>query len=196
MDDLALVLRAKQNDQEAFEVLMSAYAPLVRSRANGLFLLGADSDDTLQEGMIGLFLAVRDFDPQRGVPWPAFAELCIRRHLIDALRRASSKRQKSLNDSLSLEAAGEDELPLIDQLAAPEGTNPEQAFLQQEFFDDLQKRVAPKLSKLEAEVFPLFLAGHSHRAIAGVLGREPKIIDNAIQRVRAKAMKIMREETV
>jgi len=180
----ALALQAQAGDNAAWEVLLTQLSPLVRACVNGYFLMGADRDDTLQEGMIGLFRAIRAYQPSRGVPLRAFAIACIRRAVVDAVRAAARQKHLALNQAQSL---SDEEL----QPAAGLETDPEYVLLKQEFYDQLQLQLHPRLSSLEQRILPLFLAGNTYTEIAAQLDLPPKSVDNAIQRIRTKAQGMM-----
>ncbi|MCL2432929.1 MAG: sigma-70 family RNA polymerase sigma factor [Clostridia bacterium] len=177
MTDETLALKAQQGDQAAFEQLLASYTALVRSRVHGFFLLGADAEDAMQEGMIGLFRAIRDYDPERG-PLRAFADLCVRRQLTDAVRGATRSKHAPLNSATPLDPA----------ISTDQG-DPERALLNRELHQTLIEQIKPVLSRMEAQVLELFLAGERYTEIAGRLNKPPKSIDNALQRIKAKIQK-------
>lgn len=183
---------------KATEVLLIRHKNLVRHCARFFFLTGADQEDVVQEGMIGLYNAIMDYAPDKTVSFPVFAELCIRRQIISAVR--SSKRQKHefLNDSLSLdEIVVYDEdgegLTLMDTLLNPDGKSPETLLSEKEGLFNLKRRVIAKLSPLEKKVFRLYLQDNNYIQIAGYLNRSPKSVDNALQRIRSKIRKELTE---
>ncbi|MCL2433614.1 MAG: sigma-70 family RNA polymerase sigma factor [Clostridia bacterium] len=182
MTEEELALRAKQGDQAAFEQIIKAYTPLVRSRVHGYFLLGAETEDAMQEGMIGLFRAIRDYDPERG-SLRAFADLCVRRQMLDAVKGASRGKHAPLNSAVSIE----EQAPRLPP--APQG-DPEQALLNRELYQTLIDQLKPALSRMETQVLELFLAGERYTEIALRLGKPPKSIDNALQRIRAKCREL------
>jgi RNA polymerase sporulation-specific sigma factor len=188
--EAALIVAAQSGDEGASAALMSKYRSFVRCKARSYFLAGADRDDVVQEGMIGLYKAIRDFKFERQSSFRSFAELCITRQLITAIKTA--KRQKhtplntyvSLNRSASVEEEGE--RILSDILAAREVCDPAELVISEWEAGDIQRGFAEVLSPLESEVLRLYMDGKSYQEIAGSLGRHVKSIDNALQRVKRK----------
>lgn len=189
-EESALIAAAQAGDESASTALMSKYRSFVRCKARSYFLAGADRDDVVQEGMIGLYKAIRDFKFERQSSFRSFAELCITRQLITAIKTA--KRQKhtplntyvSLNRSASVEDEGE--RILSDILAAREICDPAELVISEWEAGDIQRGFAEVLSPLESEVLRLYMDGKSYQEIAGSLGRHVKSIDNALQRVKRK----------
>ena len=188
--DEDLVTAARTGDDAALEELMLRYGGLARARARRCFLVGADHEDAVQEAMIGLYLAVRAFDPDRGRSFGAFADVCVSRQLVTAIRTATRHKHGPLNDYVSLHRPLTDEggapRTLGDTLAAPDWTDPAEQLVAAEQVDDLQRHVGRVLSDLEVEVLRLHSDGVGYREIAGRLHRGAKSIDNALQRVRRK----------
>lgn len=176
-EDAVLSARANQGDRFAEESLVLRYSWLVRSCARPLFLLGADHEDLLQEGMVGLIKAIRDFDPLRSASFSAFAWLCIRRRMLDAIRTAAGDQHAILNGSLSLDDETQLEFP------SNEG-DPEALLIGQEAFEERLRRC--RFTSLERQVLPLYLRGQTRREISAETGMPQKTIDNAIQRIRKK----------
>lgn len=176
-EDAVLLAQAARGDRAAEEELVLRYQWLVRSCARPLFLLGADQEDLLQEGMVGLIKGIRDFDPQRNVSFSAFARLCVRRRMLDAIRTASGDRHAILNGSLSLDDQAQ-------QVFLSEKDNPEALLIGQETFEERLSRCS--FSALERQVLSLYLDGVSRREMGVRAGLPLKAIDNAIQRIRKK----------
>lgn len=176
-DDAALSVKANQGDRAAEETLVLRYNWLVRSCARPLFLLGADHEDLLQEGMVGLIKAIRDFDSSRNDSFSAFARLCIRRRMLDAIRTASGDRHAILNGSLSLDDESQPEV-------LSEQSNPESLLIGQEIFEERLRRC--HFTSLEEQVLPLYLQGQTRWEMSDETGLPVKTIDNAIQRIRKK----------
>ena len=176
-EDAALCARADQGDRSAEETLVLRYSWLVRSCARPLFLLGADHEDLIQEGMLGLIKAIRDFDSARSDSFSAFARLCIRRRMLDAIRTAAGDQHAILNGSLSLDDEAQREFP------SAEG-DPEALLLGQEAFEERLHRC--RFTSLELQVLPLYLQGLTRREISAETELPLKTIDNAIQRIRKK----------
>lgn len=171
---------------EAEELLVIRYTRLVRAQAHSLYLVGGDSEDLIQEGMIGLLRAIRSFDPAKSVAFRSFAETCVRNRLYSVLRSANSEKQAALNRSVSFDTPffdGNSFAPDVTRYAA---SNPEDLLIDEErvsaFFVGIQKQ----LSAFEGKVLGYYLKGYSCREIAVLLGRSPKSVDNAVQRLRRK----------
>ena len=189
-----LVLQAQHGDQGAFERLINAYTPLVRARVHGYFLLGADIEDAMQEGMIGLFKAIRDYLPQSG-SLRAFADVCIRRQVVDAIRTASRNKHRPLNQAVSFSTLlTADPAGGLWDITASSQTDPEATLLAQEGETLLEAKLAPVLSALEMQVLRLYLAGCGTADMARALDRTPKSIDNALQRIRKKVQAVLSEQ--
>ncbi|MGI6334730.1 MAG: sigma-70 family RNA polymerase sigma factor [Saccharofermentanales bacterium] len=188
--DNVLLARAAEGDQQAIEALMIRYKNLVRSKAASMFMAGADSEDVIQEGMIGLFKAIQDFKPEFRVPFPAFASYCIASQITDAVRRASRQKHRPLNDSLSLQTlvkaddAGDNRF--LEVFIGDSGPNPEEILLDRERVVDLQKFFLNHLSRLEQQTVLLFMQKLRYQQIADCLGCTTKQVDNALSRARRK----------
>ena len=178
-----------EGDKDAAEYLLAKYKNLVRARAKQYFMAGADRDDIMQEGMIGLFKAIRDFDPTKQASFRGFAEICIRRQIITAVKTASRRKHTPLNSYISLSMPvyeDESERTLVDMLAEREFVDPEEMFLRREKAEAMEAEINQKLSGLEQTVLSLYLGGMNYQEIAVELGRTPKSIDNALQRIKRK----------
>ncbi|HEY5335882.1 MAG TPA: RNA polymerase sporulation sigma factor SigH [Mycobacteriales bacterium] len=187
--DAELVVRARDGDDLALAVLLTRYRGLARSKARPYFLAGGDRDDVVQEAMIGLYKAVRDFDPSRESAFPAFADLCVTRQVISAVKSANRHKHSPLNASVSLgrPVGGEgDDRVLGDTLPAPVTEDPAELIISAEHIRGLQRHLDAVLSDLEIDVLRLFVEGRSYVEIAEHLHRQVKGIDNAIQRVKRK----------
>ncbi|MGZ6751900.1 MAG: sigma-70 family RNA polymerase sigma factor [Nocardioides sp.] len=187
--DETLVARAQTGDDGALDALLRRHEPLARHRARAYFLAGADHDDVVQEAMIGLYQAVRDFDPVVGASFRAFAEVCVARHVVSAVRAATRHKHAALNSYVPLHgpAAGDDDgRTLGEVLPAPASADPAEQVVALEGLVDLRRSVRGLLSDLEVEVLRLQLDGVGYRDIAGRLDRRAKTVDNALQRIRRK----------
>ncbi len=187
--DEEVVELSASGDKNATEYILSKYKNLVRARARQYFLIGADRDDLVQEGMIGLFKAIRDFDNTKQASFRAFAELCIKRQIITAIKSASRQKHQPLNSYISLDKSDYNEDTdgvLLGALTSGSAVDPEEVFLQRENIELLKEEVEDKLSSLEKSVFELALSGLNYLEIAKELNRSPKSIDNALQRVKRK----------
>jgi RNA polymerase sporulation-specific sigma factor len=180
---------AQQADGYALEFLLNRYKNFVRSKSRSYFLIGADHEDIVQEGMIGLYKAIRDFKPDKLASFRAFAELCITRQIITAIKTATRQKHIPLNSYISLNKPifdEESDRTLLDVISEGRITNPEDLFIGQEDLSTIESRIGEMLSGLEREVLIAYLDGRSYQEIAADLGRHVKSIDNALQRVKRK----------
>lgn len=199
MTDEALVERSHAGDARADETLCERYKNIVRIKARPYFLIGADREDLVQEGMIGLYKAIRDYTPDHNAVFRSFAEMCIVRQLISAIKRATRKKHAPLNTYVSLYGstfAEEDnrERPLLDTMAMVRTESPEDAFISKESTEHILGSIEKLLTPLEKQVLDLFMDGYSYQQIAAVLGRGTKTVDNALQRIKHKLEKHLQEE--
>ena len=184
--DKQLLNLVLNGDREAEEVLVERYMRLVRTCARPLFLAGGDNGDLVQEGMLGLLSAIRQFDPNDGTSFRTFAEHCIRMRLYSAIKSASRLKHLPLNNGVSLEQLSEDSPMQLSAIPDVLRCDPEELVLARERTEELYSELAQCLSKLEKQVLDLYLDGLSYREIASLLGKEEKAIDNAVQRIRRK----------
>lgn len=192
MADEQIVELSAEGDKTATEYLLSKYKNLVRSRAKLYFMAGADRDDLVQEGMIGLFKAIRDFDGTKQASFCGFAEMCIKRQIITAVKTAARQKHMPLNSYVSLSTPvfeDESERTLVDMLAERESVDPEEVFLRREKTEALEAEIVQKLSSMEKTVLSLYMNGMNYQEIAVELSRTPKSIDNALQRIKRKLNK-------
>lgn len=198
--DDTLVLAARAGDEDALTELLTKYRGFARAKARSYFLVGADHEDMVQEGMIGLYKAVRDFNPDLQSSFRAFAELCVTRQMITAIKAATRQKHGPLNNyvSFSRPVATDEEgdRTLADVLALPEIDDPCELVISAERIRALQEHVDDELSDLEAEVLRLYVDGNSYVEIADVLQRHVKSIDNALQRIKRKLDMHLREREV
>ncbi len=191
--DEELVLRYRDGDADACEFLLNKYKNLVRGKAASMHLLGADNDDLIQEGMIGLFKAVRDYDSGRDASFFTFAQLCVTRQIYSAVEAAGRKKHIPLNTAISLYAEdnGDEEGSnmILEKAIASGKMSPEQIYIDQESARDLERLIDEELTDLERQVLELYMTGLRGSDIAAVLGRDTKSTDNALQRVRGKLRK-------
>ena len=161
---------------------------MVRGKARPYFLIGADREDLLQEGMIGFFKAVRDYDPLKSTAFRPFAEMCVTRQIFTAIRNATRDKHIPLNsyESLYKPAYEESDKPLLDVLAAATAPDPEELFLRQEYSHSVEQALSERLTPFERSVLDGYLAGMSYAEIAAEVGRGTKAVDNALQRIRKK----------
>jgi len=196
MPEEDIVESAKQGSTYALEYLMNKYRSFVRAKAKSYFLVGADRDDITQEGMIGLYKAIRDFRSDKLSSFRAFAELCITRQIITAIKTATRQKHIPLNSYVSLNKPIYDEesdRTLLDVLSGSKITDPEELMIHQEEFRDIESRMGELLSGLECQVLRSYLDGKSYQEIAEDLDRHVKSIDNALQRVKRKVERYLME---
>jgi len=189
MDDEEIVALAIAGDKTAEEYLIHKYKNFVRARARSYFLIGADKEDIVQEGMIGLFKAIRDFKPDKQSSFRAFAELCITRQIITAVKTATRQKHIPLNSYVSLNKPIYDEesdRTLLDVITGSRVTDPEELMINREEFSDIEGKMGEVLSPLEGQVLMAYLDGKTYQEIAEILDRHVKSIDNALQRVKRK----------
>ena len=185
--DDTLIRAYRDGDADAAEILMNRYKQLVRSTARELYLVGGDREDLLQEGMLGLFKAIRLYDPEREASFSTFAAMLVSRQMYTAIEASRRKKHHALNSSISLSELEEDQ----GDEALGTAESPENIYLEEENARTLQKRIEDSLSPLERKVFRLYLEGQDYRQIASVLGKKPKSIDNALQRIRIKVRSVL-----
>lgn len=192
MGDEEVVKKAKEGDNIALEYLIKKYKYFVRAKARSYFLIGADKEDIIQEGMIGLYKAVRDYDIDKLASFRAFAELCITRQIITAIKTATRQKHMPLNSYVSLNKPLYDEesdRTLMDMIAGAKITNPEELMISKEELCRIEEKIGQTLSGLELEVLLSYLQGKSYQEIAISLERHVKSIDNALQRIKKKLEK-------
>ena len=189
LSDEKLVLLAQGGDDNAEEYLIRKYKDVVRSKAHLYFMVGADSEDIVQEGMIGIFKAIRSYNKSKQASFHTFAEICINRQIITAIKRATRLKHSPLNTSVSLSkplSETEPDTTLEETLSASSNTDPEALFLLKEDMGYIEGNGAEIFSDLELSVWNEYLKGKSYLQIAEITGRSPKAIDNAIQRTKRK----------
>ena len=193
--DEDLILRLRDGEEQIMDVIISKYKNLVRSKSKRLYILGADYDDLLQEGMIGLFKAVKDYDPGRDASFYTFAELCVNRQLYKAVQASQRDKHSFLNHYISLysstEEAEDGKTDLLETLEASRHMNPEEAMIDSENLRALEEKIEQELSEFELEVLDLYLTGMPYKEIAAVLKKTDKATENALQRAKGKIKKIV-----
>ena len=176
--DEELISRFKNGESEILDYLMEKYKNMVRKKARTMFLIGGENDDLIQEGMIGLFKAVRDYQPDRDAAFQTFASICVDRQIYNAIQSSNRQKHQPLNSYISLsEQDGENEEHLGDNW----GENPESIIIDQENVQDLEQEITATLSPMENQVLEYYLAGNGYGEIAQIMGKTPKSIDNALQ---------------
>jgi RNA polymerase sporulation-specific sigma factor len=194
--DDQLVQLAREGNDSALDVLLRRYWSYAGSKAKTYFLAGADREDLVQEGMIGLFKAVRDYNPERAASFRSFAEMCITRQIITAVKAASRRKHGPLNSYVSLQKPASDEdseRRLTDTLAAARSFDPVEVVVAADEVAQIRDFLRTILSELEAEVLRMYLSGRSYQDIAVRLDRQAKSIDNALQRIKRKLEAFLRE---
>ncbi len=187
--DEDLIAAFHAGNVEVLEYLIKKYTNFVRVKARTYFLMGAEREDIIQEGMIGLYKAIRDFRSDRMSSFKAFAELCITRQIITAIKTATRQKHIPLNSYVSLDKPIYDEdseRTLLDVIGSPKGSDPEEMIIKQEMFGKLEQTMSELLSAFESRVLALYLEGLSYHEIANYLNKHVKSIDNALQRVKRK----------
>ena len=196
MPDEQLIRKLREGETAIMDYIISKYKHVVIRAAKAMYLLGGENDDLIQEGMIGLFKAVRDFDVNQETSFYSFAELCISRQMYTAIKLSQRQKHMPLNSYISLydikKTATEDkQSPLIEQLEMETNNNPEELFIDKERMLMLVHELNERLSDMERRVLHLHLQGEDYRSIAELLDKSPKSIDNALQRIRQKMRTIL-----
>lgn len=195
--DEMLIERLRDGERDIIDFIMNKYKNLVRSKAKSMYILGADTEDLIQEGMIGLFKAIRDYDAGRDASFLTFAELCISRQMYTAVQASNRKKHMPLNSYISLYSTSEsmdqnkENEEFINFLGFTEQKTPEQLLIDKENMLSLEKKIEEELSTFEKQVLDLYITGMSYTQIARVLGRDEKSTDNALQRLKAKIKKVI-----
>lgn len=197
--DEELLTRLRDGESGITDYIMNKYKNLVRNKAKTMYLLGADSDDLIQEGMIGLFKAVRDYDSGRDASFSTFADLCVSRQMYTAVQASRRQKHIPLNTYISLYGTadtgrdGEAE-ELVNVLTAHFEQSPEELIIDKENVDRLEKTIEKELSAFEKQVLDLYMIGMGYQQIAGILGRDDKSTDNALQRIKSKLKKAISKD--
>ena len=196
LNDEEIISQIKQGNQEALGYLLEKYKNLVNIKVSKYFMAGAEKEDIVQEGMIGLFKAIKDFKPDKQNSFKSFANICIERQLITAIKTSNRQKHIPLNSYLSLNTAAyenneDDSVELIDTFYNKEVEDPLETIMKKEYYTEVENAVNKNLSKFEKQVLDQFLKGESYVKIAEKLDSPVKSVDNAIQRIRKKAIKNM-----
>ncbi|MDR2547240.1 MAG: RNA polymerase sporulation sigma factor SigH [Lachnospiraceae bacterium] len=196
--DEELIIRLRDGETQIENHIMEKYKGLVRGKARSMFLLGADEEDLIQEGMIGLLKAIRNYDSGRDASFFTFADLCVSRQMYDAIKSSHRQKHIPLNNYVSLYSSDESgrlgddgKTGLIDKTAPPEMQNPEQLLIARENVEELEEIIEKELSGFERQVLDLFLIGLGYVEIARILGRDSKSTDNALQRIKMKLKRVL-----
>lgn len=199
LDDEELIHLIHQENNQALDFLINKYRHFVQRKARTYFLIGADREDIIQEGMIGLYKAIRDYDKGKLSSFRAFAELCITRQIITAIKTATRQKHTPLNSYISLDKPlfdEESDRTLLDVIAESKSIDPEELLVNQEELGAMELKLSELLSGLEKQVLHLYLDGRSYQEISVELNRHIKSIDNALQRVKRKLELLIRENEV
>ena len=199
LSDEEILERIKQGDQPAIDYLMEKYKYLVRSKAKALFLIGGDKDDLIQEGMIGLYKAIRDYQTGKDSSFFNFADLCVSRQIYSAIKASNRKKNIPLNTYISLYAPAygdngdmEEKETLVDIIYQKNVSNPEELVIDKENTSMIEYELVRRLSDLEKQVLGLYMQDLKYIQIAEVLGKEPKTIDNALTRIKTKLNQVLK----
>lgn len=196
-EDHVLVQMVQEGDERCLEILLARYRNFARSKARSYFLAGSDKEDVVQEGMIGLYKAIRDFDLDQETPFRAFAELCISRQILTAIKTANRNKHQPLNSSISLDAPAyaneKGDRSVADNLMSPTMTDPAELLISAEEIEAIRDSMRDNLTELEGDVLRLYMDGKSYEEIAGALGNHVKSIDNALQRIKRKLQRHLDE---
>ena len=196
LSDEEIIKQINNNDEEALAYILEKYKNLVNTKVSKYFIIGAEKDDTIQEGMIGLFKAIKSFNPEKQSSFKSFANICIERQLITAIKTSNRQKHMPLNSYLSLNISAydnneDDSVELMDTFNSNTIEDPLETIMKQEQYTEVENAVNKSLSKFEKQVLNGFLNGESYVKIAEKLDTPVKSIDNAIQRIRKKAIKNM-----
>ena len=197
MADEQIVELAQDADGAALEYLLNKYKNFVRTKARSYFLIGADHEDIVQEGMIGLYKAIRDYRPEKLSSFRAFAELCVTRQIITAIKTATRQKHIPLNSYISLNKPiyeEDSDRTLLDVITEEGMSNPEEMIIDREDLTLIEGRIGQMLSDLEKDVLVRYMEGKSYVEIAGEMNRHVKSIDNALQRIKRKLLKYLEEK--
>ena len=199
MTDEQVVVLAQETDGPALEYLLNKYKNFVRTKARSYFLIGADHEDIVQEGMIGLYKAIRDYKAERLSSFRAFAELCVTRQIITAIKTATRQKHIPLNSYISLNKPiyeEDSDRTLLDVITEEGMSNPEEMIIDREDLSVIEGKIGQMLSDLEKEVLVRYMEGKSYVEIGEEMGRHVKSIDNALQRVKKKLEKFLEEKNL
>lgn len=199
LTDEQLMEEIRSGNREVVDYIMNKYKPMVRRKARAMYLLGGETEDLIQEGMIGMIKAVRDYDAAQGASFASFAELCVSRQMYSAIEASRRKKHLPLNSYISLYEESEEgqdgkKMPLIDTIESDIDNDPEALYFGREYTEAFVENLKDRLSPLESHVLYLHLMGTDYKKIAEILGKSPKSIDNALQRIKGKAEQMLRRD--
>ena len=184
LSDEEIILLIRNGEEPALEYLLNKYKNLVRGKANTLFLIGGEREDLIQEGMIGLYSAIRDFDEEKNTSFYTFAELCTTRRMYTAISASMRQKNQPLNDYISFD--GQENSEIASDIKGTRNENPEELMIHRENMEFIEKRLRDILSPLERSVLSLYLENYNYEQMSRQLNRSVKAVDNAIQRIRKK----------
>lgn len=185
--DEQLIEKLRNGETKWMDYLLDKYKPLVRKKANAMYLIGGDTDDLIQEGMIGLFKAIRDYDAGKETGFSHFAQLCVTRQIYSAVEASNRKKHTPLNTYVSFYSqTGEEGKSLAETLMSDDLYNPEELIIDQENVQSFWQKLKERLSSMERQVLDEYLSGRGYQQIAEKMGKSPKAIDNALQRIKGK----------
>ena len=194
MCDEEIISAAREGDLSALDFILGKYKPLVKAKSRAYFLVGADNEDIIQEGMIGLYKAVRDFNPDRHASFKAWADLCVNRQIITAIKAATRQKHQPLNNYISLNKPAFDEdsqETFMDNIKGADFSNPETMFIGREARAGIEQHLEKNLSNFESSVLCLYLDNKTSAEISQITGKTEKSIDNALQRIKKKLEKYL-----
>ena len=187
MSDEQLIQQLRAGETKWMDYLLDKYKPLVRKKANAMYLIGGDTDDLIQEGMIGLFKAIRDYDTAKETGFSGFAQLCVTRQIYSAVEASNRKKHTPLNTYVSFYSQADEEgKSLAETLISDELYNPEELIINQENVQYFWEKLKERLSAMERQVLDQYLSGLNYQQIAENMEKSPKAIDNALQRIKGK----------
>ncbi|MCR5302484.1 MAG: sigma-70 family RNA polymerase sigma factor [Lachnospiraceae bacterium] len=197
MSDEELIIALRDGDGKIIDYIMEKYKELVRKKAGSMFILGADREDLIQEGMIGLYKAVRDYDAGRDASFYTFADLCVSRQMYKAVEAGNRKKHAPLNSYISIYESGDEAndagsgVDILEMILSEQGMSPEDMVIDREQTENLQHQIYESLSEFECKVLNLRLTGLQYTDIAKILGRDEKSTDNALSRIKMKVRKLL-----
>ena len=186
ISDEELIRRFRSGEKEIMDFILEKYKPMVRKKTKLLYLIGGENDDLIQEGMIGLFKAARDYNLEKDSSFYHFADLCVSRQLATAMEASNRKKHSPLNNYISFSAEEKEAGVSMEEIFSVDEDSPERLFIEKECLDEFNSKIQSNLSKMENQVLKLYLAGNDYNQIAKIMGKSSKSIDNALQRIRQK----------
>ncbi|MDD5936181.1 MAG: RNA polymerase sporulation sigma factor SigH [Clostridiales bacterium] len=202
LTDEAIIGLIRHEDRIAMDYLIGKYKNLVRKKAKALFLIGGDREDLIQEGMIGLYKAIRDYQPDKAATFSTFADLCVSRQMYSAIKTSNTMKNQPLNNYISIDSHGygedkenTDSITYVAHLAHARNMNPEEMLIDRENAQRIESKLMNRLSEFEKDILTLYLKDYNYSEIAKFMNKEPKAIDNGLQRIKKKLNETLAEET-